>query len=327
MKIKNTTYPSNLIQGPLAGVSCGPFRALAWEWGKPAFAYTEMSSCKNLINKPKHLQRRFTEKHPDEGPLGFQLSSNNADELGLATKIVTDCGADLIDLNCGCPVKKIRSKAAGSHLLSEPGKIYKFITAMKNNTDRPVSIKIRVDADSNDNFNQDMAKAIADAQPDFITVHGRHWTHKYDVDCAYDDIAFFVDALNIPVIGNGDVACLDSLKRMFATGCAGVMIGRASVGQPWLFAELKAQINGDTFTPPSTAIIGTLFLKHLAGLCDLLQTEKSAIIQARCFAKYYARKLEFKEDFCSAFNQCTDLKTAQQVIERYFGIVTLNKII
>lgn len=318
LKIKDTTYPSNLIQGPLAGVSCAPFRTLAWEWGKPAFACTEMLSSNALIHKPKQAQRRFIEKDPSEGPLCFQLSSKDPTELGVATKLASDYGADLIDLNCGCPVKKIRSKGSGSHLLSEPSKIYALITAMKNNTDRPVSIKIRVDANSKDKFNEDIAKAIADAGPDFITVHGRHWRHKYDVDCSYDDIAFFVEALNIPVIGNGDVACVDSLKKMLATGCDGAMIGRASVGQPWLFQQLAAEMSGNTFTPPSSEKIGELFLQHIAGLCDLLTSDRVAIIQARGLAKYYARSLPKQEAFRQAFNQCVDMNSVERIVEQYF---------
>lgn len=317
LKIKDTLYPCNLVQGPLAGVSCAPFRALTLRWGQPAFSYTEMISCHTLIHVTKERQRRFIQKVPGE-TLCFQLSSNNPLELGEATKIVTDYGADLVDLNCGCPVKKIRSKKAGSYLLSDAGKIYTLIRAMKNNTDRPVSIKIRVDANSSDDFNQDIAKAIADAQADFITVHGRHWTQGYDVNCAYDDIAFFVQALQIPVIGNGDIACIDTLKRMLATGCAGAMIGRAGVGQPWLIQQLIAQYNETPYTPPSCKTIGTLLLEHITGLCELLYSEKFAIIQARTFAKYYARTLPDKQAFYADFIQCERLEAAKKIIAHYF---------
>ncbi len=317
LHIKNTTYSCNLVQGPLAGVSCAPFRALVLKWGKPAFSYTEMISCKTLIHGNPTLQQRFVLKVPGE-TLCFQLSSNNVIELGLATRMVTDYGADLIDLNCGCPVKKIRSKGAGSHLLSEASKIYSLIRAMKENTHCPVSIKIRVDADSDDHFNQDIASAIADAGADFITVHGRHWRHGYDIPCAYDDIAFFVDALDIPVIGNGNIACLPSLKRMFKTGCAGVMIARAGVGQPWLIQQLISQAQNVPYQIPLPLTIGKLFQEHLFGLCKLLSSDNFAVLQARTFAKYYARTLPNKQVFCEDFNRCNDLKSAVRIIEDYF---------
>src|SRR5271155_570724 len=101
-------FPVNIIQGPLAGVSCAPFRALTWKYSQPAFSCTEMISCKTLIHQSKLSHRRFVTKDPAEGAVCFQLAASDPIELALATKIATDYGADLIDLNCGCPVKKIR---------------------------------------------------------------------------------------------------------------------------------------------------------------------------------------------------------------------------
>lgn len=313
LTIANHEYPSHLVQGPLAGVSCAPFRALAWEYSEPAFCYTEMISCKTLLYSPTS-HRRYVYKDPSEGPLCFQLSANDPQELAEGTKIVTDYGADLIDLNCGCPVKKIRSKGAGSHLLSEASKMYALIRAMKNNTDKPVSVKIRVDARSDDRFNEDIAKAVADAEADFITVHGRHWTEGYDVNCSYHDIRFFVESLNIPVIGNGDVACTHSLQLMLDTGCAGAMIGRAGVGQPWLIAQLT----DPSYTPPTHEEIGQIFLRHLQGLTELLRSEKFAILQMRAMAKYYARTLPAKNEFCEALNHCEDLGSATKIVLSFF---------
>lgn len=313
--IAGQDYRSPLVQGPLAGVSCAPFRELVWEHGNPAFTYTEMISCKTLIHQSKAAHRRFVYKSPEERALCFQLSANNPAELALGTRITHDYGADLIDLNCGCPVKKIRSKQAGSYLLSQPSLIYQLIRAMKNNTDKPVSIKIRVDADSDDQFNEDIAKAVMDAGADFITVHGRHWTHGYDVGCAYEDIAYFVHALDIPVIGNGDVRDETSLKRMLATGCAGAMIARAGVGQPWL-TKLLTQPETQV---PSAAAIGDMFIKHVRGLIELHDSETFAIIQARTLAKYYARDIPQSKAFCEAMNRCKIFNEVQSLIESCFN--------
>lgn len=318
LRIGGLTFSHPLVQGPLAGVSCAPFRELTWQNGKPAFAYTEMISCQTLIHQSEKSRKRFITKSPHEGPVCFQLSSSDVKSLELGTRIVNDEGADLIDLNCGCPVKKIRSKKAGSHLLSEASKIYALIRAMKNNTHCPVSIKIRVDARSDDCFNEDVAKAVADAGADFITVHGRHWTEGYDVTCAYQDIAFFVNALSIPVIGNGDIACVHSLRQMLATGCAGAMIGRAGVGQPWLIQKLLTELKGDVFIEPSLSERGRMFLQHVQGLSDLMQTEKFAIIQARKFAKYYARTLPNREVFCETMQNCDTLTELSVLIGSIF---------
>jgi tRNA-dihydrouridine synthase B len=312
------TFPVNIIQGPLAGVSCAPFRLLTWEHGTPAFSCTEMISCKTLIYQPKASFERYVKKDPKEGPVCFQLSGNNPEELAEATKRVTDYGADLIDLNCGCPVNKIRGKGAGSSLLTNPKRLYQLILAMKQNTHVPVSIKIRVEGGSNDKFNMDIANVVRDAGADFLVVHGRHWTEHYETPCNHDEIQFFVEELAIPVIGNGDIACVDSLKKMFETGCAGVMIGRAGVGQPWLIKKLISEMSDKPFTPPSSSEIGLIFIEHTQNLAELLQSEKFAILQARKFAKYYARDLFDKIEFCAAINLCENLEDFRAICLRYF---------
>lgn len=318
LQLANKNFPVNVIQGPLAGISCAPFRFLTWQYSQPAFSCTEMISCKTLLHQAKFLHQRFVTKDPAEGPVCFQLSGSNPQEIAEATKIVTDYGADLIDLNCGCPVKKIRSKGAGSSLLTNANKLYELIRAMKQNTHLPVSIKIRVEGSSNEKFNADIAKIVSDAGADFLVVHGRHWTEHYETPCRYEDIQFFVETLNIPVIGNGDVACVGSLKKMFATGCAGVMIGRAGVGQPWLIKKLIAEMQQQIFSMPSSKQTGLIFLEHVERLVELLGSEKFAIIQARKFAKYYARELAGRKDFSAAINHCENLSELKSITWQYF---------
>jgi tRNA-dihydrouridine synthase B len=318
LTLGNKKFPINFIQGPLAGISCAPFRLLTWQYSKPAFSCTEMISCKTLLYQLKFAQRRFIVKDPDEGPVCFQLSSSEPRELAEATKRVTDFGADLIDLNCGCPVKKICRKGEGSSLLMDPTQLFELITAMKNNTHLPVSIKIRIEGNSKDRFNREIAKVVHEAGADFLTVHGRHWTEHYETPCNHEQIKFFVDEMNIPVIGNGDVADIDSLNKMLATGCAGVMIGRAGVGQPWLIAQLVAALQNKEFSPPSLKEIGDAFLQHVRQLAALLMSEAFAIIQARKFARYYARTMLNKLEFCAHMNVCEDFATLQKICSNYF---------
>ena len=317
LTLGNKTFPVNLIQGPLAGVSCAPFRLLAWQYGRPAYSCTEMISCKTLIHQPAWSQQRFISKHAEEGPVCFQLAGSDPLELAEATKRVTDYGADLVDLNCGCPVKKIRSKGAGSSLLTEPLKLYQLISAMKQSTSLPVSVKIRVEG-KNDKFNAELAKVVTEAGADFLVVHGRHWTEHYETPCRYEAIQFFVEQLKIPVIGNGDIACLSSLRKMLATGCAGVMIARAGVGQPWLIQKLIAEMKGEAFIPPSLKELGSIFMKHIEELVTLLEYEKFAILQARKVAKYYARPLTNRAEFCAAVNTCESLEALHSICGNYF---------
>lgn len=276
-----------------------------------------MISCKTILHAPLKLQYRFIKKDPQEGPVCFQLASHNPQELAESVKKLTDLGADLIDLNCGCPVRKIRKKGEGSSLLTDTPTLYKLIQAMKNNTHLPVSVKIRVEG-GEEKFNQEVASAIQDAGADFVIVHGRHWTQHYETPCRHDAIQFFVENLNIPVIGNGDIADIDSLKTMFATGCAGVMIARAGVGQPWLIAKLAADMCNEPYMMPTSTEIAEVFLEHVQGLVELLNNEKFAILQARQFAKYYARNILNRAEFTEAVNQCSEFKELTDLCRKYF---------
>lgn len=318
LRLGKRQFATNMIQGPLAGISTAPFRRLIWQYSQPAFSFTEMISCKTLLYSPKHLSERFTYKAKEEGALAFQLSSSEPLELGEAVKRVTDLGADVINLNCGCPVKKIRRKGAGSRLLAKPIELSRLICSMKVNTHLPVSIKIRVDGNSHEHFNPEIIKVVNDSGLDFIIVHGRHWTEGYDVSCRYEEIRDFVDQLKIPVIGNGDVACRISLGKMFATGCAGVMIGRAGMGQPWLIDKLIHEIRGEPFIPPALSAIGQLFIEHILHLARLLRNETFALMNARKFAKYYAREMTNKSEFCEAVTACDSLQAFEVVCARYF---------
>ncbi|HVY53212.1 MAG TPA: tRNA-dihydrouridine synthase family protein [Gammaproteobacteria bacterium] len=317
LQIADKVLPINIIQGPLAGVSSAPFRVLMSKYMPPAYACTEMISAKTLIQQSAAARQRFVAKDLREGQVCFQLSGNDPSELGKATRIATDLGADIIDLNCGCPVKKIRQKGAGSRLLTESDKLYKLITAMKQNTHVPVSIKRRVES-SSEKFNEEIAKIVTEAGLDFLVVHGRHWTEHYETPCRYDDIEFFVQRLKIPVIGNGDISCLNTLNKMFDTGCAGVMIARAGVGQPWLVQKLVAEYQGESFTMPSLPERGSLFIEHVAGLVVLLQSEKFALLHARKLARYYARGMTGKMEFCDKVNACQNMCELSSLSARYF---------
>lgn len=307
LMIGKVTFPINLIQGPLAGVSCAPFRILSHRYSQPAFNCTEMISAKTLLQPINAANKRYIFREANEGPVCYQLSANDPEELKIAVQKVTDYGADLIDLNCGCPVKKIRSKGAGSSLLNSPLKLAEMIAAMRMNTHLPISIKIRVDAGIDSN-NNEIIKIVNESGIDFIIIHGRHWSEDYSVPCRYEEIGYFVNEVRVPVIGNGDIANLDSLKAILATGCAGAMISRAGVGQPWLIAKLMAESRGETFSLPVYNEIAAIFMEHTERLANLLDNEKLAVLQMRKIAKYYARGFENRLEFTEAINCCESIK-------------------
>jgi tRNA-dihydrouridine synthase B len=289
MLTKNFICQGQLIQAPLAGYSCSAMRRLAWRFGGVAACCTEMLPA-TTFNQARPIKKRYRHIDQDEGQLWVQLSATTEDSLARATaEVSTWSGVSAIDLNCGCPKTKIRKKHCGSKLLANSKKINRFMQVMRQNTDLPVLIKIRVDADSGDQYNKDVALAAEDGGASVITVHGRHWTHDYDRQVSYEDIKMIKQTVSIPVIGNGDVSDVASAKKMLAlSGCDAVMIARAAVGQPWLFAQISAELAGKKFNSPSLDEIGELLICHVQGLIPLVG-ETVALLQARKLAHYYHR--------------------------------------
>lgn len=316
LKIGNKTFPNNLIQGPLAGISCPSLRLLTWQYSKPAFSYSEMISATALAKNYKHGYEHLVKKDPKEGPVCFQLFGKIPEELATAAKILTDLGADLIDLNCGCSVPKVRGNGAGSALLMDRTKLYTILIALRKSTALPLIAKIRVAND--ETINHEIAKVAEDAGIDCLVVHGRNWEERYNTPCRYDAIKYFVTNVKIPVIGNGDITDISSLKKMFATGCAGAMIARAGVGQPWLIGKLIAEANDQIFTPPAPQEIGKIFIFHIEHMAHYLKSERTAVLRARKLAKSYARCLKHKKEFCNSINQCETLADFKALCTNYF---------
>jgi tRNA-dihydrouridine synthase B len=316
LKIGNKIYSNNLIQGPLAGYSTPAFRLLAWQHSKPAFSYSEMISANGLVNNPKQTIAHFLIKDPHEGPVAFQLFGKDIPEIAKATKMVSDLGADLIDFNCGCSVPKVRSNGSGSKLLSDLPKLSKILLALRQNTDLPLLVKIRVAKD--EKTNSEIAKILNDSGVDGVVVHGRNWNDGFNGSCRLEAIGYFVQNLKAPVIGNGDVNSIESLKKMFATGCKGVMISRAGVGEPWLIGKLMAEMKGENFTVPTLSEIGKIYITHIENLSKLFNNERIAILHARKFARPYAKNIKRRKDFCLAINKCESFDGFQRLCMEYF---------
>lgn len=319
LTIGKLNFETHLIQGPLAGFTCAPMRVQTWKYGAPAYCSTEMVSATHLVHA-KDPPARYLYRDPDEGPLCFQLSGSDPQDLAKATQIVNQTGAEIIELNCGCPVQKIRRKGAGSKLLTEMDRLQRLIAAIRDNTDAAVSIKIRVADHTEDQDDLLIAQIAEQAGADCLVVHGRHWTERYDVPPRYQQIKQIVDHVSIPVIGNGDVCDKASLQTMQRqTGCAGVMIARASMGQPWLFQQLSQA----DFTLPTIEEIGATFIDHINQLAKL-DAPYRAVLQARKMGKYYARQhLTNSKPFLEQLMQCTCIDAFKALVTQFFISTTV----
>ncbi len=294
---------NNLLQAPLAGFSNAPFRFLAWREGRPGLLATEMISAKALVmGNPE--QEQYLARLPGEGPVSYQLWGNEPEALGEAARIVTDRGADVVDLNSGCPVRKVRAAGAGSRLMEDPALLHRIVRAMRAGTDRPLSVKIRVGTSANAMNGVAVARAAAEGGADLVTVHGRHAKESYGTPVRLGEIAEVVAALSIPVVANGDARDGASTRRLFeATGCAGVMVARACMGAPWVFRKIREECAGGVFDPPSRRRIGELFLEHHDRLAELIGPDR-AIRHCRKLGSFYSRGLPGARDFRSRLNDC-----------------------
>lgn len=314
IQIGDLTLDSNLIQGPLAGYSTAPFRRLAHLHGRPGYSCTEMISAKDLVYRNPN-PTRYLKRDPEEGLLCYQLACNEPEILSRAIEIISPYQPDIIDLNCGCPVKKIRQKGIGSKLLQSPELLHQLVVNMRQSTDAVITIKIRIGSDQD---TPALIQAAESAGVDMITVHGRHWTEKYDVPCRIQDIKAVKDIANVPIFANGDAEDVESTLRLFKeTGCDGVMIARAGVGQPWLYRAIETEAQGKTFIPPSIEQRGQWLLEHIQGLIDM-DGEKLAILQSRKLAKYYARQMPRAKQFVEGSQRAETLSEVQQLIQDFF---------
>ena len=272
-----------LIQGPLAGYSCAPFRQLFSLFTAPAYCVSEMISAHDIVHKHS-LEGRYLYRSPKEGILCYQISGNDPGMMAASAEKLSALGAELIDINCGCPKNKIRKNGAGSALLERPDQLIAIVKQVRKAAACPLTVKIRLI--DNQNALIDLAKQIADAGADALIVHGRRWVDDYDTSCDLQQIAAIKRVLSIPVIANGDIAENSSLKNALVdTGCDAFMLGRASTGKPWLFQEL---LTGQLMEVPIGEVV-SLFIQHLQGLADL-EGEYKAMLQSKSLVRYYFRK-------------------------------------
>jgi len=281
---------NRLIQAPLAGISCAPFRELFSLYTKPAYAVTEMISAHSMLQHEK-LNQRYLAHSNQEGPWCIQLSGSDPELMHQATQIAASYQPDLIDLNCGCPKPKIRSRGCGSALMESPQVLGNVVRAMRKATTLPLTVKIRV----GDTHHLEAATVIEACGADAIVVHGRHHSEDYDVAANYQRIREVVERVNIPVIANGDVCDKASMQHCFdETGAAAIMIARGSLGKPWLFQEL---LSGKAITPSVPEIL-SVFQQHINQLAELEASEKVALLQARRLLKWYFPSLSREQLAC-----------------------------
>ena len=284
MKIGQLVLKNKVVLAPLAGVTDRSFRLLAVEMGC-ALAFTEMVSAKGILRAPQqamHIARFSVE----ERPIGIQLFGSDPNILAEGAEIAAQLKPELIDINMGCPVKKVVSKGEGCALMLDPDKVFAIIRAVSDAVSIPVTVKIRKGWDDESENAVEVAQAAQEGGASAVTVHGRTKAQGYSGQADWAAIARVKAALQIPVIGNGDIWQPEDAARMLAeTGCDAVMVARGTLGNLWLIKRTVHYLQtGELLPVPDAAERTALAKRHLA----LMVEAKGEFIGVREMRKHVA---------------------------------------
>ncbi len=287
---------NNVFLAPMAGITDAPFRKLCAREGA-AYAASEMISSDALLFATDKTRHRI--KRVDNGlPHAVQIAGSEPTAMADVAELNVNYGAEVIDINMGCPAKKVCNKAAGSALLEHPDLVRDIIKAVVARVNVPVTLKIRTGTNPDQRNGVEIARLAEEEGIACLAVHGRTRTDRFKGNAEYNTIAKIKKAVNMPVIANGDISCAEDAKKVLEiTGADGVMIGRAAQGNPWLFKSITEQLNGNNAPlPPTTEQIYETLTAHLNDLYELYG-EFTGVRVARKHIAWYCKGIRNATEF------------------------------
>ena len=310
--------PFNLVTpfvaAPMAGVSGPAFRVMARRCGA-SLVYTEMVSAEGLLRGCGRTWS-LTRVHPDERPVGLQLFGGNPESMGRAAALTREMPIDLVDINLGCPVRKVRHQGAGSALLDDPVRAAEVVAAVRENAAHPVTVKLRL------GFRGDVVEKVLpgllDAGAAAVCLHARTVKQGYGGQADWKAIARLAAWCPVPVIGNGDVTSPELAKRMLdQTGCAAVMIGRGALGNPWIFDQAAQAWQGRAPDPVPVARRRSALWEHME-LARELEGENYALHFTKQFMMWYSKGLPGSSAFRHSAGATRALGELLELCAAYF---------
>ena len=317
MKIGAYALANRVFVAPMAGITDRPFRRLARRYGA-ALAVSEMVSARpELRGSRKTLLRMDHAGEP--GPVSVQIAGSDPVMLAGAARFNVERGAQIIDINMGCPAKKVCNVAAGSALLANEELVARIVETVVAAVDVPVTVKIRTGPSPERRNAVRIARIVESAGAQMLAIHGRTRACMFEGQAEYDTIAEVKSRIRIPVIANGDISTPEEAKRVLErTNANGIMVGRAAQGRPWLFREIAHYLaTGERLAPPAPREMGEVLVEHLEGLYDLYGDEQGTRV-ARKHIGWAVRELPGGESLRSAVNGITAAHAQRAAVNDYF---------
>lgn len=315
-KIGNVEIKNKVILAPMAGYTNEAFFYVAYKYGAGLLT-SEMVSDKGLIYGSENTKKLLI-FDPNIRPFSIQLFGNDKDDLAKAAKIVEEVAhPDIIDINMGCSVPKIFKNGSGSALLKDPDKVYEIVKAVKEAVSVPVTIKIRSGITHSTMNYLEVAKKAEEAGCDAIAIHPRTKSDLFSGSADWSQIKVLKDNLHIPVIGSGDIKTPEDAKRMLdETGCDAVMIGRAALGNPFIFKQVNDYLETGTYEAVSKELKFETMVDHLNYLISL-KNEKIAVLEMRTIASFYVKGMKDATYFKQKLNDCYTKEEFLNLLEAY----------
>jgi tRNA-dihydrouridine synthase B len=317
MRIGAHALRNRLFVAPMAGITDRPFRRLARRFGA-ALAVSEMVSSRPELRGSRKTRLRL-DHQGESGPISVQIAGADAAMLADAARFNADLGAEIVDINMGCPAKKVCNVLAGSALLEDETLVARILEAVVAAVEVPVTLKIRTGPSPERRNALRIAQIAESAGVQMLAIHGRTRACVFGGQAEYETIAEVKSRLRIPVIANGDIRTPEDARRVLErTGADGVMIGRAAQGRPWLFRDIAHYLEtGERLASPRAHEIGEVLVEHLDGLYTLYGSEQGARV-ARKHIAWTVRELPGGEQLRSAVNSLQAAQAQRAAVNDYF---------
>jgi nifR3 family TIM-barrel protein len=317
LKIGDLKLGEGLILAPMAGITDLSFRRIAKSLGANLVT-SEMVSAEGVVRQSGST-RLLLNSHPEEKPLAVQLFGSDPSVISEAATRVAAEGADIIDLNMGCPVPKVLCQGAGAQLIRQPEKVAQIVDAVRRVVSIPVTVKTRSGWNKSQINILEVARVAEDAGADAITIHPRTAKQGFSGKADWYLIAEVRQAVNIPIIGNGDVTRAEQVEEMKQlTGCNGVMIGRGAMGNPWIFKQAKQLALGGPVSAPSLRERLEVMKRHL-DLYEESLSGRQSLAGIRSRLMWYSKGLRGSARLRAALSGCRDTETMIKVCEDLFA--------